>query len=333
MLTRDEVLDRLDVCLRLKGRDHKTRESYCRTAGKFYDFAITCPRDWSSEKKAEAYLTKRARVDNISASSQNHDLAALNALYASQGRKLGNVDALRAKKPVYERHCPTTRELLVLLDTLVDSTDVPARTLALLMAGTGLRVDEALNARIKDFRPEENRVLFVVRAPKHGHDRMVKIPHSLLPLLRRQAMHAKRVFQQDQERASPLPIFVPHAMARKYPRSPYTPSWAFLFPSVAPMRHPETKVPMRWHLPDYAVQKAFARACDELEASGKIAGRITPHCLRHWFGTYYAGDIRDLQEILGHKSLETTQTYRHPQLERSVSPLEQLAPQLTLVAS
>lgn len=332
MLSKRDVLDRLDVALRLKGRDHKTRDSYCRTAGKYYDFALTLPREWPSEKKAETFLTHRVRADQISASTQNHDLAALNALYESQGRKLGNVDALRAKRSIHERHCPTTPELLALLDSLEDTADVPARTIALLLAGTGLRVDEALNARIKDFRPECNRVLFVVREPKHGHDRVVTIPHSILPLLRRQAQHSKRVFLQDQERTPPLPIAVPHALSRKYPRSPYTPGWAFLFPSVRPMRHPETKVLLRWHLPDYAVQKAFAAACNDLESQGKISARITPHCLRHWFGTYYQGDIRDLQAILGHKSLETTQTYRHPQLDRSISPIEQLAPHLALAS-
>ena len=176
MLSKEAVLDRLDVALHLKGRDHKTRESYCRVAGKFYDFALRCPREWSSEQKAEAYLTERVRRDRISASSQNHDLAALNALYESQGRKLGNVDALRAKRHVYERHCPTNQELRALLETLVDSPGVPARTLALLMAGTGLRVDEALSARLKDFRREGERVSLVVREPKHGHDRVVKIP-------------------------------------------------------------------------------------------------------------------------------------------------------------
>lgn len=107
-------------------------------------------------------------------------------------------------------------------------------------------------------------------------------------------------------------------------------NWAYLFPSQGPMREPRTGVPKRWHLPDTTVQKAFSRACDELEKAGRLVARITPHCLRHWYGTHFAGDIRDLQALLGHKSLETTQTYRHPQLERAVSPLETLMPQLAI---
>jgi integrase len=84
---------------------------------------------------------------------------------------------------------------------------------------------------------------------------------------------------------------------------------------------------VRWHIPDWTVQQAVASACDTLERAGRIHARITPHCLRHWYGTHFQGDIRDLQAMLGHKSLETTQTYRHPHLDRVRSPiLELLSP-------
>ncbi len=318
---RARVLDRLAQWLELRGRDWKTVRSYCRTAGHFYDFSLSCPREWSSEKKAEAFLTKRVRVDDVAAATQNHDLNALNALYASRGQKLGNVDALRAKRPVHERHAPTTAEYRALLDTLNDTPSHPMRFVALWLGSMGLRVDEGLSVRLKDIRPREGRVSIVLRDPKHGHDRLAPVPPELLPQLRRQFAYARRVFMLDQTINPPLPLQVPHAIARKYRRSPHTQNWAFLFPSPRPMRHPKTKSFVRWHLPANIVQNAFARACDALETCGSIGARITPHHLRHWFGTYFQGDIRDLQALLGHKSLETTQTYRHPQIERTVSPI------------
>lgn len=318
MKPKSEVLTRLAQCIRLKGQQHDTEESYCRVAGRYYDFSLTCPEGWTSEQIAEAYLSRRVTRDNVSASTQNHDLAAINALYASVGKKLGNVDALRAKRPVFERHCPSREETLALLGALFDTPNVPARLVALLLYGAGLRVNEALEIRLKDVRLSECRL--VIRAPKHGHDRVVPLPEILHVLIRGQIEHAKRVFEQDQARRPALPIQTPNALARKYPRAPHSLGWMFLFPSNGPQRHPRSGEMLRWHLRDRDVQRAFAVACDK----ANLMARITPHCLRHGFGTHFEGDIRDLQAILGHKSLETTQTYRHPHLDRAVSPLESL---------
>lgn len=331
-LSKSEVLFKLESSLRLLGRDRHTVASYCRIAGLFYDFVRAQPPGRTSEQHAEDFLTLRVRRDNVSATTQNHDLAALNALFAAFGRKLGNVDALRAKRPQFARHCPTTPEVMALFGALSDTPALPARLMALLMAATGLRISECLGARLKDFRRESDKVHLVVRDPKQAHDRWVPIPTMLWPALRAQAVHAKRVFAQDQARAQPLPISTPGALARKYPRAPHSLGWMFLFPSPNPQRHPDTKIPMRWHQPPGDVQRAFALACDQLEAAGRIVARITPHHLRHWYGTHYTGDLRDLQELLGHRSIETTALYRHPQLERATSPLESIAPQLALVA-
>lgn len=332
MLSKSEVIGRLETSLRLLGRDPHTLESYRRTAGKYYDFARQCPNGWSNEQKAEAYLSQRVTSDDVSASTQNHDLAAIIAMYAALGLKLGNVDALRAKRPQFARHCPTTAEFLGLVSELHDTAERPVRLIALWLAACGLRVNEGLEARLKDFRREGDKLHFVVRDPKQAHDRWVPVPAMLWPALRAQAVHVRRVFQQDQARTTPLPLQVPRALARKYPRAPHSIGWAFLFPSPNLMRHPLTGSPCRWHLPDYDVQHAFSAACDRLELAGKLFARITPHHLRHWYGTHFNGDLRDLQELMGHRSIETTALYRHPQLERATSPLETVASHLPLCA-
>jgi integrase len=318
MLTEEQVILRLTQALKLKGRDWKTVDSYSRTARHYYRFSLAHGGGKSSEQIATEYLSLRVTRDRVSASTQNHDLAAILALYAAFGRPLGNVDALRAKRPVYARHCPSRDEVVALLGALHDAPAVPSRTVALMLYGCGLRIGECLEIRLKDVRLSESRL--VLRAPKHGHDRVVPLPDVLHPLITRQIEYARRVFVLDQERRPPLPLQVPFAMSRKYPRSPYSVGWEFLFPSPRPESHPETRELLRWHLPDWTIQTAFAEACDRSD----LVARITPHCLRHAYATHFAGDIRDLQAVLGHKSLETTQGYRHPHLDRVRSPLAEL---------
>lgn len=315
-----EVLDRTRDAIRLKHMAWTTERTYCGWIRRYFGFCAKLPRGLRPEEKMEAFLTLLARDRECSASTQNQAFNAVLFLYRNVLRwKLGDVRALRARESKFARHCPARGELRALFAALVDTPTIPARLVARLLYGAGLRLGEALDLRLKDVRLEDSRL--VLRAPKHGHDRLAIVPCSLFADLKKQMAFARMVFEKDQERNPPLPLSIPKALSRKYPRSPHSVGWAFLFPSLGPQRHPRTRELLRWHLGDREIQRAFSRACDEAQ----IEARITPHCLRHGFGTHFAGDVRDLQELLGHKSLETTQVYRHPAIERARSPLDEMA--------
>lgn len=322
MLKLKDVLDRVKAVIARRHMSWRTEDCYCGWIARYYRFCETLAKEMPREKKMETFLSMLARDREVSASTQNQAFNAIRFLYQDVwGVKLGDVDGLRAQKGSFARHCPSQAEVMGLLRELPHGAAAPQRLIAGVMYGAGLRVNEALNIRLKDVRFDEG--YFVLRDTKSNRDRWAKIPELLRPALRRQVDVARQVFAFDQERKpEPLPLQIPGALGIKYKRAAFTLGWMFLFPSPAPLREPRSGKLVRWHFPDYAMQ----RACREASNRAGLIAAVTPHCLRHAFATHFDGDIRDLQELLGHKSLETTQIYRHPEIGRAVSPLDRMFP-------
>jgi integrase len=128
------------------------------------------PDGLSSEKKREQFLTDRARRRDISASTQNQALKAILFFYREVlGQPIGNVNALRAKRPVLERHAPTVDETQLLLQTIRNERGYSTNLIARMLYGCGLRVAEPLYLRIKDLNLERRSLC--IRGTKGGNDR------------------------------------------------------------------------------------------------------------------------------------------------------------------
>lgn len=263
----------------------------------------------------EAFLTQLARQE-VSASTQNQAFCALLFFYREcLGLKLGNVDALRAKKPVHLRYAPERDEVLALIARCQSAAGYPTSLIVRLIYGCGLRVSEPLNLRLKDILFSESK--FVIRAAKGGKDRFVAIPCSLADEIAAQMKVAKAVNEAD--RAARLPVALPGLLAQKFPAWQFSPKWAWLFPAHRPCEHPRTGAMVRWRCHEANVQRCVR------DAARALGLEITPHCLRHSYATHClnAGqNPRAIQQAMGHAQLETTMGYLHAEALAVRSPLE-----------
>ena len=206
-------------------------------------------------------------------------------------------------------------------DRLFDELSPKSRLMAELMYGAGLRLSEMLRLRVQDVDLE--RLQLAVRAGKGNKDRLTMVPRSLEPRLREHWKELKLIHERD--RADGVEgVYLPEALERKWPKAGKKFEWFWVFPSRNMMVDPRTGAIRRHHVLDATFQKAIKEAT---ERAG-LAKRVTPHTLRHSFATHLlegGTGIRDLQDLLGHADISTTQIYLHTAQHTGVgirSPLD-----------
>jgi integron integrase len=313
----DSVLRNLsDVC-RLQHLSHATEKSYSLWVRAYVNVLATLPPGWTSEAKVSAFLTAEAKR-GVAAATQTQALNALVFLYRHVlAMPLGNVDALRVRRPASVRTALSADDTRKLMAAVADVGGYPTRLVVHLLYGCGLRVSEPLELRIKDVNLAERCI--VIRQAKGMKDRIVALPDCLLGDMAAQLQRAAAAAMTDA--AAGLPVALPDLLATKYPRARFDKSWAWLFPMDKPVKHRLTGDLVRWRMHEVNVQRAVRRAA----ALAGIDGKVTPHVLRHTFATHAHGAgaaARDLQAVLGHTKLETTMRYLEAQPAAVRSPLD-----------
>lgn len=299
------LLDQVRARLRVKHYSVRTEQAY---VGWIRRFILTNgkrhPREMGGPE-VETFLTRLATERNVAAGTQNQALAALLFLYREVlGEELPWMDGVvRAKRP---RRLPvvlTRDEVRHLLAGLSGRNWLMAG----LLYGAGMRLMECLRLRVKDV--DFDRRDIIVREGKGNKDRHVPLPQVLVAPLRDQ-LAAARLLHASDLAAGFGAVYLPHALARKYPRAAREWGWQYVFPSVQRSRDPRSGAIRRHHMDEKNLQRAIRGA--RLEAG--IAKPATCHTLRHSFATHLledGHDIRTIQELLGHKDVTTTQIYTH----------------------
>jgi integron integrase len=298
------LLTQVRHAIRVNHYSGRTEEAYVGWIRRYVRFSgLRHPAELGPED-VRRFLIALADRHGVSASTQSQALSALLFLYRQVlGKDLESVALVRPMQPV---RLPVVLDRSEVRQLFAVLTGVP-RLVALLLYGSGLRLLEALQLRVKDLDLAIGEV--VVRRGKGARDRVTTLAESARADLKR---HLERVREQHRrDRASGggyVPL--PGALHRKSPSAAREWAWQFVFPATRRYRDGPAGPWYRHHLHESVVQRAVKRAVRE----AGIPKRATCHSLRHSFATHLLEDgydIRTVPELLGHRDVATTMVYTH----------------------
>ena len=297
-------MDRFRLFIRSRQLAYKTEKTYCYWVLYFIRYhGKKNPMDMGA-RAVEEFLEYLATQQNVAPNTQKTALNALVFLYHQfLEKELGTLRFSYTSRP---RQLPTVfthEEATKVIDLLKGDAWLAAS----LMYGSGLRVSEVARLRVQDI--ELHTGFIVVREAKGLKSRQTLLPKSLQERLKRQLEFVR--IQHERDLADGFgSVYLPYALARKYPNAGREPGWQYLFPASQLSVDPRSGELRRHHVTERTLQRAVRTA---IKQAG-ILRKSGCHTFRHSFATRLleqGTDLRNIQEILGHNDISTTQIYTH----------------------
>ena len=318
--TLDAAIVEIQRLLRIRHYALRTEQTYLSWLAQYHNFVLKSGLPWQAPDTARSFLGHLALRRGVAASTQNQAFSAILFLLREVlGCDTANLDSVRARRgyrlPTVLSEGETAKVL-----SLVDGT---AGLMLRLIYGGGLRVSECTRLRVKDLDFDQG--LISVREGKGNKDRTTLLPRSLTACLQAHLARVKALHDQDVAQGHG-DAALPDALAVKYPKAPFEWGWQYVFPAKERSIDPRSGAVRRHHVAEQVLQ----RVMHEAVIRAAIVKPAHVHTLRHSFATHllmHGVNIRQVQEYLGHKSVETTMIYTHVIRgfdSTAVSPLDAL---------
>ncbi len=311
----DALHEEMKRLLRLKHYSLRTENTYLDWVRRYRDFCGMRILAWEESKAVREFLTDLAVRGKVAAGTQNQAFNALLFFFRHVLEKdLDDIKgAVRAKG---KRNLPvvlSVEEVKAVLGVL-EGTE---RLILELVYGAGLRVSEVIRLRVMDV-DFGNGVLRIIDA-KGGKDRAVPLPRCIEEALKEHLAKVQALHEDDLMLGFGE-AYLPPALSRKYGlESRRELKWQYVFPSSNLSVDPRSGATRRHHILPHTVQRIVRKAA----MMAGIDKKVTVHTLRHSFATHLllnGVNIRDIQELLGHKNVETTMIYTHVVRDLSTTP-------------
>ncbi len=321
VLSWEGALLKVKDSMRLRHYSYHTEKTYVDWIERFRDYSGRENADLVTDEDVRNFMTYLAVKQHVAASTQNQGFNAILFFFRyALERQMGEMGSnVRARRPLRLPVVFSTAEVARIISHLEGTPALMVK----LMYGCGLRLNECMRLRVNSIDLE--RGLVHIRAAKGDKDRMVPLPVSLKDELEKQLERLKELHKKDVSQGYGQ-VHMPEALDRKYPNASSEFGWQWMFPMTKPSVDPRSGRVMRHHVLDRRFQRIVGEA---IEKAG-VNKHGTCHSFRHSYATHLledGTDIKVIQELLGHKSLETTMIYTHVAQKKIAvveSPLDRL---------